>query len=87
MASKKTKSGTPSDKVKGRHKDKGVNAGDEREDLRNDDDEDDGKMSVVKQATLINYHLAIEDSVDIDKIWDEMQAVFDENEQRDIQVG
>ena len=48
--------------------------------------QDSGPMSVVKQATLINYHLAIEDSVDIDKIWDVMQPIFNDDEQEDIQV-
>nr|KAG5699941.1 hypothetical protein BaRGS_018240 [Batillaria attramentaria] len=43
-------------------------------------------MSPVRQATLINYHLAIEDSVDIDKIWENMQTVFDEHEQQDIET-
>lgn len=43
-------------------------------------------MSAVRQATLLNYHLAIEDSVDLDKIWDAMQDVFTHDEQSDIQV-
>ena len=51
-----------------------------------EDSQDSGPMSVVKQATLINYHLAIEDSVDIDKIWDVMQPIFNDDEQEDIQV-
>ena len=51
-----------------------------------EDEGDSGPMSVVKQATLINYHLAIEDSVDIDKIWDVMQPIFNDDEQEDIQV-
>ena len=46
-----------------------------------EDEGDSGPMSVVKQATLINYHLAIEDSVDIDKIWDVMQPIFNDDEQ------
>ena len=43
-------------------------------------------MDPVRQATLLNYHLAIEDSVDIDKIWDHMHHLFTDDEQELIQV-
>ncbi|KAK7091123.1 hypothetical protein V1264_008849 [Littorina saxatilis] len=48
--------------------------------------ETEGKsnMSPVKQATLIHYHAAIEDNVDIDLIWEDMQDVFDSQEQDEI---
>lgn len=44
-------------------------------------------MSPVKQATLLNYHLAIEDSVDPEKIWESMQQIFSDQEQQEIRVS
>lgn len=43
-------------------------------------------MSPVKQATLLNYHLAIEDSVDVDKIWTQVEPVFSSEERLEIKV-
>ena len=43
-------------------------------------------MDPRKQATLLNYHKAIQDSVDIDKVWPDMEAVFTDQDKRSIQV-
>ncbi|XP_050409596.1 immunoglobulin G-binding protein H [Patella vulgata] len=41
-------------------------------------------MEQRRQATLLNYALALEDSVILDKIWLQLQDVFSENEKREI---
>ncbi|XP_046584268.1 myosin-2 heavy chain-like isoform X1 [Haliotis rubra] len=41
-------------------------------------------MDPRKQATLMNYHQAIEDTVDLDKVMPEMEDIFTQHEKRDI---
>ena len=47
----------------------------------------DNHLHPVRQATLRNHHMAIEESVDIDNIWEEMSSFFTIDEQNEIQVG
>ncbi|KAL8581305.1 hypothetical protein ACOMHN_034384 [Nucella lapillus] len=42
-------------------------------------------MSLVKQSTLLNHHGAIEESVDIDRVWQDLQVLFEDHEQQEIQ--
>ncbi|XP_071099236.1 spindle assembly abnormal protein 6 homolog [Haliotis cracherodii] len=43
-----------------------------------------GNMDPRKQATLMNYHQAIEDTVDLDKVMPDMDEIFTPHEKRDI---
>ncbi len=48
---------------------------------------DGGNMDPRKQATLMNYHQAIEDTVDLDRVMPEMDEIFTQYEKRDISVS
>ncbi|XP_076456984.1 uncharacterized protein LOC143291166 [Babylonia areolata] len=52
---------------------------------REEDGEGDG-MGAIQQSTLLTYHLAIEDSVDPDRVWPDLQHLFTHHEQEDIQA-